>query len=124
MTSAFKNLISSAKQSFTGANPAPIQSIFPKVDPAIDGEDCDHDCETCEVKLPKGFKIDEDDQLYGLVKGWNTHVIVATGKTDWARDVADEKGSVMQAIDHSAVQPSNGVCYFRPRNSASMIANV
>jgi len=61
------------------------------------------------VKLPKGFKIDEEDELYGHVKGWATHVLVATGKTDWVRDVADEKGSVMEAIDKKAdVKPSNG----------------
>ena len=62
------------------------------------------------MRYPKGFKIDEDDKLYGYVKGWSTHVLVATGKTDWVRDVADEKGSVMEAIDKKAnVKPSNGV---------------
>jgi len=62
------------------------------------------------VSLPRGFKIDEEDKLYGYVKGWSTHVLVATGKTDWVRDVADEKGSVMEAIaKKSSVKPSNGV---------------
>ena len=69
----------------------------------VDGEDCLHDCESCSVNLPKGFKIDEEDKLYGEIKGWSRHLIVATGKTDWVRDVADEKGSVMEAIDkHNA----------------------
>ncbi|KAL9136288.1 MAG: hypothetical protein Q9175_002519, partial [Cornicularia normoerica] len=67
--------------------------IFPKVDPAIDGEDCDHDCETCEIQYPKGFKIDEEEKLYGHVNGFATHILVATGKTDWVKDVSDEKGS-------------------------------
>ena len=84
--------------------------IFPKVDPAIDGEDCDHDCETCEVKLPKGWKIDTEEKLYGHVGGWSTHMLVATGKTDWVKDVSDEKGSVMEAIRDCKVEPSNGVC--------------
>lgn len=84
--------------------------IFPTVDPAIDGEDCDHDCETCEVKLPKGWKIDTEEKLYGRVNGWATHMLVATGKTDWVKDVADEKGSVMQAVRDCGVEPSNGVC--------------
>ncbi|KAF8866868.1 hypothetical protein BDZ45DRAFT_639293 [Acephala macrosclerotiorum] len=105
----FKSLFNSAKQTWSGASPAPITTIFPKVDPAIDGEDCDLDCASCVVKLPKGFKIDEEDKLYGYVKGWATHVLVATGKTDWVRDVADEKGSVMEAIEKKAdVKPSNG----------------
>ena len=84
--------------------------IFPKVDPAIDGEDCDHDCETCEVRLPKGWKIDTEEKLYGRVGGWATHMLVATGKTDWVKDVSDEKGSVMEAVRGCGVEPSNGVC--------------
>jgi hypothetical protein len=51
------------------------------------------------VGLPRGFKIDEDDHLYGHINGWSRHLIVATGKTDWVRNVADEKGSVMEAVD-------------------------
>lgn len=50
------------------------------------------------MHLPRGFKIDEDDELYGHVHGFARHLIVATGKTDWVRDVADEKGSVMEAV--------------------------
>lgn len=83
--------------------------IFPKVDPAIDGENCDHDCETCEIEYPKGFKIDQDEELYGHVNGFATHMLVATGKTDWVRDVCDEKGSVMEAVRDCKIEPSNGV---------------
>lgn len=121
MASSLKSFLNSAKQTISGAStPAPgtpdgntpCKELFPKVDPAVDGEDCDHDCDSCIVSLPKGFKIDEDDKLYGYVKGWSTHVLVATGKTDWVRDVADEKGSVMEAIEKKAdVKPSNGVSY-------------
>ena len=83
--------------------------IFPKVDPEVDGEDCDHDCATCEIQYPKGFKIDEGEKLYGHVNGWSTHILVATGKTDWVKDVSDEKGSVMEALRDCKVEPSNGV---------------
>jgi len=117
MSATIKSLLSSARQTISGAttpvpgtppNVTPIDQLFPKVNPIVDGDDCDHDCEHCEVKLPKGFKIDEDDQLYGYVKGWSTHVLVATGKSDWVRDVEDEKGSVMEAFGRSKVKPSNG----------------
>lgn len=108
---SIKSIFFNAKQTLSGIQPAPIATIFPKVDPEIDGEDCDHDCHSCVVKYPKGFKIEQEDQLYGHIKGWETHVLVATGKTDWVRDVADEKGSVMEAIEKKAdVKPSNGVC--------------
>jgi hypothetical protein len=119
MAVGFKSLLGSAKKLAIGGDDtetekkhADISELFPKVDPAVDGEDCDRDCDSCAVHYPRSFKIDEEDVLYGFVKGWSTHMLVATGKTDWVRDVADEKGSVMQAIDNSKVSPSNGVCIF------------
>lgn len=105
----FKQLLHGAKRLATGAEgPGAATDLFPKVDPAVDGEDCLHDCASCSISYPKGFKIEESDELYGHIKGWATHILVATGKTDWVRDVADEKGSVMQAIE-AAGKPSNGV---------------
>lgn len=90
--------------------------LFTKVDPAVDGEDCLHDCATCTVKYPAKFDIDHEDELYGHVKGWATHLLVATGKSDWVRDVADEEGSVMEAIEKGGLEPSNGVSrYVSPR---------
>ncbi|KAJ9215244.1 hypothetical protein DTO166G4_3129 [Paecilomyces variotii] len=83
-------------------------ALFPKVDPAVDGEDCDKDCATCTVRYPAKFDIDTKDKLYGHVDGWATHLLVATGKSDWVRDVADEKGSVMEAIEKHAIKPRNG----------------
>jgi hypothetical protein len=83
--------------------------LFSKADPAVDGEDCLHDCATCTVKYPAKFDVDMEDELYGQVKGWATHMLVATGKSDWVRDVADETGSVMEAIEKGGIEPSNGV---------------
>ncbi|EER39803.1 sucrase/ferredoxin domain-containing protein [Histoplasma capsulatum H143] len=83
-------------------------TLFTKVDPAIDGEDCDHDCASCTIQYPSKFDIDTKDKLYGNVKGWATHLLIATGKTDWVRDVADEEGSVMEAIEKNGLKPSNG----------------
>ncbi|PSK35944.1 Actin patches distal protein 1 [Elsinoe australis] len=82
--------------------------LFPKTDSEVDGEECLHDCETCTVKYPKKWSVDEDDPVYGHINGWSTHLLVATGKADWVRDVSDEKGSVMEAVRDSKVQPSNG----------------
>ena len=82
-----------------GVSPEPPSGyIFPSTDPAVDGEECLHDCETCTTHLPKRFSIDETDKLYGEINGWSRHLIVATGKSDWVRDVSDEKGSVMEAV--------------------------
>ena len=54
------------------------------------------------------------DKMFGNVSGWATHMLVATGKTDWVRDVADERGSLMEAIERGGVVPSNGVYSFPP----------
>jgi hypothetical protein len=125
MSSAFKSILNTVQQTISGAttpvpgtppNNTPLESLFPKVDPQVDGDDCDHDCDSCHVKYPKGFKIEESDRLYGHVKGWSTHILVATGKSDWVRDVADEKGSLMEAIEKKAdVKLTNGVCILRSK---------
>lgn len=80
-------------------------ALFERTSAEKDGEDCLHDCESCTIRLPRKWSIDEEDKLYGFVKGWSRHILVATGKTDWVRDVEDEKGSVMEAIGehHSSV---------------------
>ncbi|KAH8428183.1 sucrase/ferredoxin-like domain-containing protein [Aspergillus melleus] len=83
-------------------------ALFRKTDPAVDGEDCLHDCASCTVKYPAKFDVDYEDEMYGNVNGWATHLLVATGKTDWVRDVADESGSVMEAIEKGGIEPTNG----------------
>lgn len=85
--------------------------LFRKVDPAVDGEECIRDCASCTIRYPSKFDVDMKDKLYGNVGGWATHMLVATGKTDWVRDVADEKGSVMEAVERGGVEPSNGVSF-------------
>lgn len=91
-------------------------ALFNKVDPAVDGEDCDHDCDSCTIRYPAKFKIDEDTKLYGHVNGWATHLLVGTGKTDWVRDVEDEKASVMEAVGKCGVTPANGVGILHAKN--------
>ncbi|KAL8418842.1 hypothetical protein RB594_002157 [Gaeumannomyces avenae] len=116
MASGIRSLLSSAKKlalgdssgNGSGGPAATADRLFAKTEPGVDGEACSHDCDSCTVKFPRGFKIDESDVLYGQVKGWATHVLVATGKSDWVRDVADEKGSVMEAVDAAAARPANG----------------
>lgn len=107
ISSRFTNTQSSTR--LDGFKRASDTELFPKTDPAVDGEDCLHDCQSCTIHYPKKFSIDEDEKLYGHVNGWSTHLVVATGKTDWVRDVQDEEGSVMEAVGKSKVQPTNGV---------------
>jgi hypothetical protein len=132
----FRYLIDNAKRSILGLKepntvtesktPA-VDNLFTKVDPAVDGDDCNHDCASCDIKYPRKFSIDETDEIYGNIKAWSTHVLVATGKTDWVRDVGDEKGSIMEAFDKTSVKPSNGVRYLHrqpfTRRSSSLLTN-
>jgi hypothetical protein len=57
--------------------------LFTKTNPVVDGEECLHDCENCSVKLPTKFSIDESAQLYGHIKPFQRHLVVATGQSDW-----------------------------------------
>ncbi len=114
MALGFKSLLDGARKlalgddGGQGGRTSTAAELFPRTTPEVDGEDCAHDCDSCTVKYPRSFKVEESDILYGHVKGWSTHVLVATGKSDWVRDVEDEKGSVMQAIGR-ADKPGNGV---------------
>ncbi|KAL0633950.1 hypothetical protein Q9L58_007133 [Maublancomyces gigas] len=86
------------------------ETLFPLVTCEHDGDDdddCDHDCAACPSAgdgtsgYGKAFDkvgVDNDSELYGGVKKYSRHVIVATGETDWVRDVEDIKGSVMEAL--------------------------
>jgi hypothetical protein len=104
MTSSLKGLLSRFTPNASSTNLAGFTKaktaaeLFPKTDPDLDGEECLRDCESCSVHLPRGFKIDETEELYGQVKGWSRHILCATGKTDWVRDVSDEKGSIMESV--------------------------
>lgn len=109
MAPSLKAIMSSVMGARAATPAIPARSeLFEATDPAKDGPDCLHDCDSCSIRYPRGFQINERDALYGRVSGWSTHVLVGTGKTDWVRDVADEKGSVMEAIS-KAKPPSNGV---------------
>ncbi|KAL2823908.1 Sucrase/ferredoxin-like-domain-containing protein [Aspergillus cavernicola] len=93
-------------EDFTKAPSA--ETLFGKTTPSEDGEECLHDCATCTIRYPAKFDVDQEDEMYGNVNGWSTHLLVATGKTDWVRDVADEEGSVMEAVEKGGVLPGNG----------------
>lgn len=107
MAVSLKSLMSSVLGR-PGANGSGATELFARTDPEADGEECLHDCDSCSVRYPRGFKVDEEDVLYGQIKGWSTHMIVGTGKADWVRDVGDERGSVMEAVSR-ADGPKNGV---------------
>ncbi|KAK2759390.1 hypothetical protein FQN54_002868 [Arachnomyces sp. PD_36] len=103
------------KSFFNFVRPAEVENngyIFPKVDPEVDGDDCDKDCSNCTIRYPSWFKINNNRPLYGHIKPFTVHVLVATGKTDWVRKVQNDKGSLTEAFKNSA----------KPRNERLMVS--
>ncbi|KAK6332757.1 hypothetical protein TWF696_002779 [Orbilia brochopaga] len=85
-----------------GGTPISKDNLFETIPP-----ECDLECHSCTIKYPASFKIEEGADLWQTGKEWATHIIIATGKSDWVRDVDDEKGSLMEAIS-KAKKPTNG----------------
>ena len=99
------------------AAPATVneETLFPVVSKEEDGDDCDHDCDACPGygRTFDKMGVDADDKLFGNITGYATHAVVATGETDWIRDVEEIKGSFMEALAKKYELVTNGV------NSAS-----
>lgn len=86
--------------------------LFPKVDPKQDGPDCQMDCADCTVHFPSKVKVENTRPLYGNVKEFHSHVLVATGRSDWKEKVEQEKGSLMEALESSPAKSQLGVCSY------------
>ncbi|KAI5859136.1 Sucrase/ferredoxin-like-domain-containing protein [Tricharina praecox] len=109
------SLLTPRSQSPTdGASKVTKETLFP---PIPSDDDCNHDCAACPVSDGTGsgygrafdkIGTDSSDPLWGQVKAYGTHAIVATGKTDWIRDVEDIKGSVMAALAAKKKAVDNG----------------
>lgn len=106
---------------FFGADSSP-NYIFPTVNPEQDGPDCRRDCTSCTAKLPSKFKIDTAKPLYGHIKEFSNHVLVATGKADWIPKVKQDKGSLMEAFAQTPVKSRHGVRSFAHIASACPVS--
>ena len=84
--------------------------IFPRVRPEQDGEDCLKDCADCTVRCPSNVKIDTSRPLYGQIKPFHAHILVATGQSDWVEKVEKDSGSLMEALDAESGGSKLGVC--------------
>ncbi|CAZ83583.1 unnamed protein product [Tuber melanosporum] len=92
------------------AGPTTKDTLFPVVSKEVDGEDCDHDCDHCPGygRAFDKIGIETEGELWGGIKGFANHVIVATGETDWIRDVEDIKGSVMRELKKNSEMLEQG----------------
>ena len=83
--------------------------LFPKVDPAQDGPECLRDCADCTTQFPGKVKVETSRPLYGQIKEFHSHVLIATGRSDWKEKVEQEKGSLMEAFDQPSAKSNLGV---------------
>lgn len=84
--------------------------LFPKVNPKQDGPECLKDCTDCSINFPSNVKVDNTLPLYGNIREFHSHVLVATGRSDWKEKVKQEKGSLMEAFDQHSAKSRLGVC--------------
>ncbi|KAE8371435.1 Sucrase/ferredoxin-like-domain-containing protein [Aspergillus bertholletiae] len=77
-----------------------LEYIFPTMVPKRDGEECRHDCANCTVK------VDTTLPMYGHIKQFDAHVLVATGKAAWLGKV-EEKGSLLEAFKSNEGKPQH-----------------
>ncbi|KAJ5577385.1 uncharacterized protein N7459_006349 [Penicillium hispanicum] len=82
--------------------------LFPTVDPTQDGPECLQDCADCTTHFPSKVKVETARPLYGQIKEFHSHVLVATGRTDWKEKVEQEKGSLMEAFDQPSAKSRLG----------------
>ncbi|KAK9455717.1 Sucraseferredoxin-like protein [Dipodascopsis uninucleata] len=78
-------------------------SVLPVVD---DG--CKFECDSCMGKYPSSLKIDTTTPLWGSAKPWRSHLLIATGKSDWTHDIADEKGTLSAVLGHWSPKDAPG----------------
>lgn len=60
------------------------------------------DCDSCSERYPSSLSIDTSSPLWGSAKPWRSHILCATGKTDWVHSVTDEFGTLANALDASS----------------------
>ncbi|KAK9472622.1 Sucraseferredoxin-like protein [Dipodascopsis tothii] len=94
-------LLSAVKRAILTAPADGPQALFPVAD-------CERDCDSCLGKFPSTVKIERNDPLWGSVKPWRRHILVATGKTDWAHSGADEPKSLVGKLEQWDQKESPG----------------
>lgn len=62
---------------------------------------CDAECASCHSKFPASLKVldvSETGPLWDSTKPYGLHLVVATGKTDWAHDATGTSGTLAHAV--------------------------
>lgn len=60
--------------------------------------ECSESCAGCATKYPSSVKIEYSGDLWDLTKPFGLHMIVCTGKTDWAHDACLVSNTVAHEV--------------------------
>ncbi|KAJ3488712.1 hypothetical protein NLI96_g2672 [Meripilus lineatus] len=63
---------------------------------------CADPCDQGHEEYPDRFDVDRETQMYGSVKPYRRQVIISTGKSDWAFDIAFESGSLASYLSSAS----------------------
>ncbi|PPQ77723.1 hypothetical protein CVT25_011158 [Psilocybe cyanescens] len=75
----------------------------------------------CHEAYPRRFDIDMDTQMLGSVKPYHRQIVISTGKSDWERDITDDKHSLAAAIGEvtSGLSPKSPKSPVSPKPASS-----
>ncbi|KAJ6157804.1 DNA replication regulator sld2 [Penicillium chermesinum] len=59
-------------------------------------------------KVDPKVKVETSLPLYGQIKEFHSHILVATGRTDWKEKVEHEKGTLMEALNQPSAKSKHG----------------
>ncbi|KAL4242024.1 Thioredoxin-like ferredoxin [Abortiporus biennis] len=75
------------------ATPGQLQAVNVPISTA----DCRHCADPCDEgheEFPSRFDVDRETQLFGTIKPYRRQVVISTGKSDWAREVTEDSGTL------------------------------
>ncbi|KAJ1308510.1 hypothetical protein OPQ81_004214 [Rhizoctonia solani] len=61
---------------------------------------CADPCELGHEEWPNRFDVDLSSDMLGSVKPYGRQVVISTGKSDWAREVTEESGSLAEHLSN------------------------
>ncbi|KAG2013927.1 hypothetical protein CC2G_010789 [Coprinopsis cinerea AmutBmut pab1-1] len=90
----------------------PLCGTLRAVDVPVSSADCRSCSDPCDLghhdAYPRRFDIDMDTQMLGTVKPYHRQIVISTGKSDWERDITDNRSSLaahFSDVSHRANVP-------------------
>ncbi|KAF4619341.1 hypothetical protein D9613_005563 [Agrocybe pediades] len=83
------------------SNEDPLCRTLRSLDVPVTTADCRACADPCDLDheaYPRRFDVDMDTQMLGSVKAYHRQIVISTGKSDWERDITDDKNSLAAAL--------------------------